>query len=163
MFFLPRIVCNSIDALIQFVVFPFANILCVPSLFNKLIIFTATFFCQSGLQDRAEDLQAIDSCEYIWEKGVGFAQSPPRTPSFETARTELLKLVLTCFSETMYHPPAGMHQKIFKRFFKFRLWHTWKLFLKGCLCDIRISLISNVYFCSHWNDWIIAFISPDCV
>nr|XP_018904665.1 PREDICTED: protein HID1 [Bemisia tabaci] len=69
--------------------------------------FTVAANKKSG-PDRAEDLQAIDSCEYIWEKGVGFAQSPPRTPSFETARTELLKLVLTCFSETMYHPPADI-------------------------------------------------------
>lgn len=27
-------------------------------------------------QDTAEDIQSIDSCEYIWEAGVGFAQSP---------------------------------------------------------------------------------------
>lgn len=28
-------------------------------------------------QDSAESMQSIDSCEYIWEAGVGFAQSPP--------------------------------------------------------------------------------------
>lgn len=28
-------------------------------------------------QDTAEDIKSIDSCEYIWEAGVGFAQSPP--------------------------------------------------------------------------------------
>lgn len=28
-------------------------------------------------QDAAEDIQSIDSCEYIWEAGVGFAQTPP--------------------------------------------------------------------------------------
>ncbi|CAB1350099.1 unnamed protein product [Coregonus sp. 'balchen'] len=27
--------------------------------------------------DSVEDMQTIDSCEYIWEAGVGFAQSPP--------------------------------------------------------------------------------------
>lgn len=60
-------------------------------------------------QDKAEDLQAIDSCEYIWEAGVGFAHSPPRYPTHDSNRTELLKLLLTCFSETMYQPPVGKH------------------------------------------------------
>ncbi|KAK7870738.1 hypothetical protein R5R35_009889 [Gryllus longicercus] len=59
--------------------------------------------------DKAEDLQAIDSCEYIWESGVGFAQSPPRYPHLDANRTELLKLLLTCFSETMYQPPVDIH------------------------------------------------------
>lgn len=63
-----------------------------------------------NLQDKAEDLQALDSCEYIWEAGVGFAQSPPHNPQHEMNRTELLKLLLTCFSETMYQPPGGNNQ-----------------------------------------------------
>ena len=29
------------------------------------------------IQDSVESMQSIDSCEYIWEAGVGFAQSPP--------------------------------------------------------------------------------------
>ncbi|KAI4457097.1 protein hid1 [Holotrichia oblita] len=60
--------------------------------------------------DKAEDLSAIDSCEYIWEAGVGFAQTPPRHPQVDTNRTELLKLLLTCFSETMYQPPMDISQ-----------------------------------------------------
>ncbi|KAF5279580.1 hypothetical protein FQR65_LT15377 [Abscondita terminalis] len=56
--------------------------------------------------DKAEDLLAIDSCEYIWEAGVGFAHSPPRNSIFDSNRTELIKLLLTCFSETIYQPPA---------------------------------------------------------
>ncbi|CAG9857117.1 unnamed protein product [Phyllotreta striolata] len=60
--------------------------------------------------DKAEELSAIDSCEYIWEAGVGFAHSPSRNPSFDSNRTELLKLLLTCFSETMYHPPADIKE-----------------------------------------------------
>ncbi|XP_060521307.1 protein HID1 [Cylas formicarius] len=60
--------------------------------------------------DKAEDLAVIDSCEYIWEAGVGFAHSPPRSPPFDANRTELLKLLLTCFSETMYQPPADISQ-----------------------------------------------------
>ncbi|KRT78439.1 hypothetical protein AMK59_6593 [Oryctes borbonicus] len=60
--------------------------------------------------DKAEDLNAIDSCEYIWEAGVGFAQTPPRSPQVDLNRTELLKLLLTCFSETMYQPPIDISQ-----------------------------------------------------
>ncbi|KAK5641437.1 hypothetical protein RI129_009984 [Pyrocoelia pectoralis] len=56
--------------------------------------------------DKAEDLLAIDSCEYIWEAGVGFAHSPPRNSIFDSNRTELIKLLLTCFSETIYQPPS---------------------------------------------------------
>ncbi|XP_033222110.1 protein HID1 isoform X2 [Belonocnema kinseyi] len=58
--------------------------------------------------DKAEELQSVDSCEYIWEAGVGFAHSPPRCPLLDSNRTELLKLILTCFSETMYSPPIDL-------------------------------------------------------
>ncbi|KDR13834.1 protein HID1 isoform X2 [Zootermopsis nevadensis] len=70
--------------------------------------FTVAANRKSG-PDKAEDLQAIDSCEYIWEAGVGFAHSPPRYPTHDSNRTELLKLLLTCFSETMYQPPVDIH------------------------------------------------------
>ncbi|XP_054290315.1 protein HID1 isoform X1 [Macrosteles quadrilineatus] len=70
--------------------------------------FTVAANKKSG-PDKAEDLQAIDSCEYIWEAGVGFAHSPPHYPLHDSARTELLKLLLTCFSETMYQPPVDLH------------------------------------------------------
>ncbi|KAG8222878.1 hypothetical protein J437_LFUL003523 [Ladona fulva] len=59
----------------------------------------------SFIQEKAEDLQSLDSCEYIWESGVGFATSPPRVAQHDSNRTELLKLLLTCFGETMYFPP----------------------------------------------------------
>ncbi|KAF8569827.1 hypothetical protein P879_07036 [Paragonimus westermani] len=49
-----------------------------------------------------EDMHTIDSCEYIWQAGVGFAQNPAHNSSHDLNRTELLKLLLTCFSETMY-------------------------------------------------------------
>ncbi|CAD1472092.1 unnamed protein product, partial [Heterotrigona itama] len=62
----------------------------------------------NALCDKAEELQSIDSCEYIWEAGVGFAHSPPRYPILDSNRTELLKLLLTCFSETMYNPPLDL-------------------------------------------------------
>lgn len=66
--------------------------------------FTVIATRRSG-PDKAEELANIDSCEYIWEAGVGFAHSPPRNAHMELRRTELLKLLLTCFSETMYRTP----------------------------------------------------------
>uniref|UniRef100_A0A8C4ZUA7 HID1 domain containing n=1 Tax=Gadus morhua TaxID=8049 RepID=A0A8C4ZUA7_GADMO len=53
-----------------------------------------------------EDIQSMDSCEYIWEAGVGFAQSPPHNYLHDLNRAELLKLLLTCFSEAMYLSPS---------------------------------------------------------
>ena len=59
------------------------------------------------LQDNPEDMTTIDSCEYIWEAGVGFAHSPIMNQTHDAHRGEILKLMLTCFSETMYLPPVG--------------------------------------------------------
>ncbi|TMW49365.1 hypothetical protein DOY81_005561 [Sarcophaga bullata] len=66
--------------------------------------FTVTATRRPG-PDKAEELANIDSCEYIWEAGVGFAHSPPKNANMERRRTELLKLLLTCFSEPMYRAP----------------------------------------------------------
>lgn len=66
--------------------------------------FTVTATRRTG-PEKAEELANIDSCEYIWEAGVGFAQSPPHNAHMERRRTELLKLLLTCFSEPMYRSP----------------------------------------------------------
>ncbi|ESN93547.1 hypothetical protein HELRODRAFT_88577 [Helobdella robusta] len=54
--------------------------------------------------DNPEDMSMIDSCEYIWAAGVGFTHNHPATATYEQNRTEILKLLLTCFSETMYIP-----------------------------------------------------------
>ncbi|KAK1877929.1 Protein HID1 [Dissostichus eleginoides] len=56
--------------------------------------------------DSVENMQSIDSCEYIWEAGVGFAQSPPLNYIHDLNRAELLRLLLTCFSEAMYLPSS---------------------------------------------------------
>ncbi|XP_046403862.1 protein HID1 [Ischnura elegans] len=72
------------------------------------LLFCPDFTVAAGRRvgpDKAEDLQNLDSCEYIWESGVGFASSPPRLAQHDANRTELLKLLLTCFGETMYLPP----------------------------------------------------------
>ncbi|KAM4524203.1 protein HID1-like isoform 2-T2 [Odontesthes bonariensis] len=74
------------------------------------LLFCPDFTIQSHKKsgsDTAEDMQSIDSCEYIWEAGVGFAQSPPLNYIHDMNRTELLKLLLTCFSEAMYLPPSS--------------------------------------------------------
>ncbi|CAF0773436.1 unnamed protein product [Adineta steineri] len=56
--------------------------------------------------ENPEDIHTIDSCEYIWEAGVGFSQTPIHVPSNDKNRTEILKLLLTCFSETIYMTPT---------------------------------------------------------
>lgn len=55
-----------------------------------------------------EDLQSIDSCEYIWEAGVGCSISPPSTSIYDQNRTQLLRLLLTCFSESMYRSASNV-------------------------------------------------------
>ena len=56
-----------------------------------------------------EDLQSLDSCEYIWASGVGFTSSTSSTAAFNKNRTELLRLLLTCFSTTIYLSPKEAH------------------------------------------------------
>ncbi|XP_036937356.1 protein HID1b isoform X2 [Acanthopagrus latus] len=79
------------------------------------LLFCPDFTTQSHKKssaDAAEDIQSIDSCEYIWEAGVGFAQTPPLNYVHDINRTELLKLLLTCFSEAMYLPPSSERKNL---------------------------------------------------
>ncbi|XP_063070822.1 protein HID1 [Engraulis encrasicolus] len=74
------------------------------------LLFCPDFTVQSHKRngpDSVEDMHSLDSCEYIWEAGVGFAQSPPLNYIHDLNRTELLRLLLTCFSEAMYLPPSS--------------------------------------------------------
>ncbi|XP_031429374.1 protein HID1 isoform X1 [Clupea harengus] len=74
------------------------------------LLFCPDFTVQSHKRngpDSVEDMRSLDSCEYIWEAGVGFAQSPPLNYIHDLNRTELLRLLLTCFSEAMYLPPSS--------------------------------------------------------
>ena len=68
--------------------------------------FTVVSHQKKGSPEKPDDLSGIDSCEYIWEAGVGFPRSPPSYGHIDQNRTELLKLLLTCFSETIYIPPV---------------------------------------------------------
>lgn len=67
--------------------------------------FTVTATNKKTGPDKAEELANIDSCEYIWDAGVGFGHSLPKNSQMEARRCELLKLLLTCLSETIYRPP----------------------------------------------------------
>lgn len=60
-----------------------------------------------GVQERAEELSSLDSCEYIWAGGVGFARAGARCGAHEAARAELLRLLLAAASETVYRPAAA--------------------------------------------------------
>ncbi|TRY70371.1 hypothetical protein TCAL_04485 [Tigriopus californicus] len=62
---------------------------------------------KNGARDEADDLQTLDSCEYIWASGVGFAHKPIDNPQYDLNRRELLRLLQTCFSQSMYLPPVG--------------------------------------------------------
>ena len=66
-------------------------------------------------RDEVEDLQNIDSCEYIWAAGVGFANNPHSAASYDLHRRELLRLLATCFSQSMYLPPVGEAHAISNR------------------------------------------------
>ena len=66
--------------------------------------FTVVSHQKKSLPEKPDDLGSVDSCEYIWEAGVGFPRSPPSSGNIDLNRTELLKLLLTCFSETIYSP-----------------------------------------------------------
>lgn len=82
------------------------------TLLNALcdLLFCPEFTVPTGRKsgpDNPEDMGSIDSCEYIWEAGVGFAHSPPLSVSHDNNRSEIIKLLLTCFSETMYLPPIA--------------------------------------------------------
>ncbi|VDK82746.1 unnamed protein product [Litomosoides sigmodontis] len=82
-----------------------------PLAFTLISALTDLLFCPeftvSSLRNHSgssDDLSAIDSCEYIWEAGVGFATRPPQIAEHDQRRTEILKLLLTCFSEVIYVP-----------------------------------------------------------
>uniref|UniRef100_A0A3B3Z3X0 HID1 domain containing b n=1 Tax=Poecilia mexicana TaxID=48701 RepID=A0A3B3Z3X0_9TELE len=75
------------------------------------LLFCPDFTVQSHKKNNpVKEMRSIDSCEYIWEAGVGFAQSPPPNYIHDRNRTELLKLLLTCFSEAMYLSPSSETQ-----------------------------------------------------
>ncbi|KRY56134.1 Protein HID1 [Trichinella britovi] len=81
-------------------------------LLNSLcdLLFCPDFTVSSSKKgpETVENLKSIDSCEYIWEAGIGFAISPPHNPQYDCHRTELLRLLLTCLSDVMYQSNAAI-------------------------------------------------------
>uniref|UniRef100_A0A914H2N5 Uncharacterized protein n=1 Tax=Globodera rostochiensis TaxID=31243 RepID=A0A914H2N5_GLORO len=51
-----------------------------------------------------ENISKLDTCEHIWQSGVGFANKTPANAVYDVNRTELLRLLLVCFSEVIYTP-----------------------------------------------------------
>lgn len=105
------------------------------------------------LQDNPEDMQTIDSCEYIWEAGVGFAYSQPINVTYDQHRGEILKLLLTCFSETMYLPPVGLYMFIYD--FDY-VKHNTVQFIKVSLFEFTIAEAH-----AKPNQWISYFTSAE--
>lgn len=52
-----------------------------------------------------EDLKSLATCEYVWEPGVGFDSDVNSTTCYDKSRLELVRLLLTCFSVTLYETP----------------------------------------------------------
>ncbi|KAI6176604.1 hypothetical protein M3Y97_00816300 [Aphelenchoides bicaudatus] len=55
-------------------------------------------------EGNSEKLSSMDSCELIWQSGVGFTNKTVINATYDSNRTEILKLLLTCFSEVIYTP-----------------------------------------------------------
>ncbi|VDM64350.1 unnamed protein product [Angiostrongylus costaricensis] len=53
---------------------------------------------------KVDNLSLLETCELIWEAGVGFASRPASNAQFDQNRTEILKLLLACLSEVIYAP-----------------------------------------------------------
>jgi len=88
---------------------PLAQIL-LNSLINLLFIPDFTVTPHKRLSTEELHRAAIDTCEYIWEAGVGFSHSSQPNAAHDYNRIEILKLLLTAFSETMFlNPKAENH------------------------------------------------------
>lgn len=88
---------------------PLAQIL-LNSLINLLFIPDFTVTPHKRLSTEELHRTAIDTCEYIWEAGVGFSHSSQPNATHDYNRIEILKLLLTAFSETMFlNPKAENH------------------------------------------------------
>lgn len=72
--------------------------------------FTVTSHTESYLSNSIdtppEDLKSISTCDYVWEPGVGFESSINSTTYYDKSRSELLRLLLTCLSSTLYETPS---------------------------------------------------------
>ena len=84
-----------------------------------------------------DDLHTLDSCEYIWAAGVGFAsKTADSAPLLDLHRRELLRLLETCFSQTMYEDGSESVNKWVAYFTSSENRHALPLFtsLLNCVC-----------------------------
>ena len=61
-------------------------------------------------RDEVDELSGLDSCELLWEKGVGFAQRPVQVNQHHHNRTELLRPIISCFTQvgfTLFSLPSS--------------------------------------------------------
>ncbi|CAD5221855.1 unnamed protein product [Bursaphelenchus xylophilus] len=58
----------------------------------------------SNRPDGPQTLDGLDSCEFIWQAGVGFANKTTINSVHDSNRTEILRLLLALFSEVIYIP-----------------------------------------------------------
>ena len=56
-------------------------------------------YSRDKARDEVDELAGLASSELIWEKGVGFAQTTAQVPQQHHNRAELLRLIVTCFSQ----------------------------------------------------------------
>lgn len=49
-----------------------------------------------------EDIRSLESCDYVWEPGVGFDSDVNSTTCYDKSRAEFLRLLLACFSTSLY-------------------------------------------------------------
>ena len=71
---------------------------------------------RSRTREEVDELANIDSCEYIWEVGVGCAQSTAQVTQHHHNREELLRLLLTTFSQSIYQE-SGRGEAVWLRVF----------------------------------------------
>lgn len=62
-------------------------------------------YLNSTIDAPPEDLKSLPTCDYVWEPGVGFESGANSTTYFDKSRSELLRLLLVCISETLYKTP----------------------------------------------------------
>lgn len=66
-----------------------------------------------------EDIRSLCSYDYVWEPGVGFESDSNSTSNFDDSRSELLRLLMTCFSSTLYVKPyeSSKHRNVWIEIF----------------------------------------------
>lgn len=69
-------------------------------------------YLSSSIDAPPEELKSLPTCEYVWEPGVGFDLGCNSTKYYDKSRSELMRLLLTTLSVTLYYSPQ---ESIIKR------------------------------------------------